>query len=153
MAIAILGMTSLLSAQEPGGMVPRHPISTIDRRTARPASEQRTAGPMSERTTNGPPGPVSPLTRGPLPDPVSHRWLRRWTCARGSLRPAWCGGSDIGAWTNAAIALIGCGEVYIPAGSTSRKQHPEAALRETGWRVWLRNHPDVYGHYRMCSRY
>lgn len=31
--------------------------------------------------------------------------------------PAWCRGSEIGAWTNSAIAVIGCGEVYIPAGT------------------------------------
>ena len=34
-----------------------------------------------------------------------------------SDRPAWCRGSEIGAWTNSAIAVIGCGEVYIPAGT------------------------------------
>jgi len=34
-----------------------------------------------------------------------------------SARPAWCRGSEIGAWTNSAIAVIGCGEVYIPAGT------------------------------------
>jgi hypothetical protein len=34
-----------------------------------------------------------------------------------SERPAWCRGSEIGAWTNSAIAVIGCGEVYIPAGT------------------------------------
>jgi hypothetical protein len=32
-------------------------------------------------------------------------------------RPAWCRGSEIGAWTNSAIAVIGCGEVSIPAGT------------------------------------
>jgi len=32
-------------------------------------------------------------------------------------RPAWCRGSEIGAWTNSAITLIKCGEVYIPAGT------------------------------------
>jgi hypothetical protein len=31
--------------------------------------------------------------------------------------PGWCRGSDIGAWTNSAISVIGCGEVYIPAGT------------------------------------
>lgn len=34
-----------------------------------------------------------------------------------SDRPAWCRGSEIGEWTNSAIRVIGCGEVYIPAGS------------------------------------
>jgi hypothetical protein len=34
-----------------------------------------------------------------------------------SARPAWCRGSEIGAWTNSAISVIGCGEVYIPAGT------------------------------------
>ena len=34
-----------------------------------------------------------------------------------SDRPAWCRGSEIGAWTNSAIAVIGCGEVFIPAGT------------------------------------
>jgi hypothetical protein len=33
--------------------------------------------------------------------------------------PTWCAGSDIGAWTNAAIAALPgkCGEIYMPAGS------------------------------------
>jgi len=34
-----------------------------------------------------------------------------------SIRPYWCRGSDIGAWTNAAIALLGCGDVFIRAGT------------------------------------
>ena len=34
-----------------------------------------------------------------------------------SDRPAWCRGEEIGAWTNSAITVIGCGEVYIPAGT------------------------------------
>jgi hypothetical protein len=34
-----------------------------------------------------------------------------------SARPAWCRGSDIGAWANSAIALVRCGEVFIPAGT------------------------------------
>src|SRR5215471_10674457 len=38
------------------------------------------------------------------------------SCASNS-RPLWCKGSDIGAWTNAAIAAVGCGEVYLPAGT------------------------------------
>jgi Pectate lyase superfamily protein len=38
------------------------------------------------------------------------------TCS-GHDRPSWCKGSDIGAWTNSAIALIACGEVYIPSGT------------------------------------
>jgi hypothetical protein len=32
-------------------------------------------------------------------------------------RPAWCRGLEIGAWTNSAIAVIGCGEISIPAGT------------------------------------
>lgn len=34
-------------------------------------------------------------------------------------RASWCTGSDIGAWTNAAIAALlnHCGEIYIPAGT------------------------------------
>lgn len=38
------------------------------------------------------------------------------SCASNSP-PSWCSGSDIGAWTNAAIAAGGCGEVYLPAGT------------------------------------
>src|SRR5207302_4345074 len=34
-----------------------------------------------------------------------------------SPRPAWCRGTDVGAWTNSAIALIRCGDVYIPSGT------------------------------------
>ena len=34
-----------------------------------------------------------------------------------SPRPAWCRGADVGAWTNSAIALIRCGDVYIPSGT------------------------------------
>jgi hypothetical protein len=42
------------------------------------------------------------------------------------LPPSWCSGSDIGAWTNAAIATLPsgvgstCGEIYVPAGSYSQ---------------------------------
>jgi hypothetical protein len=107
---AILGMMMPLSAQEPGGMVSRHPL---------PARERRTAGPVSEQRS-GPPGPISPQGRGVLPEPVSPQMAAAVAC-RGSFRPTWCGESDIGAWTNAAIALIGCGEVYIPAGSYTQK--------------------------------
>jgi hypothetical protein len=36
--------------------------------------------------------------------------------------PAWCSGSDIGAWTNAAIKQLSssCGEIYMAAGSYSQ---------------------------------
>ena len=38
-----------------------------------------------------------------------------------SFPPSWCSGSDMGAWTNAAIAATpGCGEVYIAAGTYSQ---------------------------------
>jgi hypothetical protein len=35
----------------------------------------------------------------------------------GLSRPSWCRGSEIGGWTNSAIASVKCGEVYIPAGT------------------------------------
>lgn len=82
-AVAILGMIPLLSAQESRG-VPQ--------------------GPVSPRSSGLPPGPVTPQIAAAV------------MCNR-SGRPIWCRESDIGAWTNAAIALIGCGEVYIPAGT------------------------------------
>jgi hypothetical protein len=63
-----------------------------------------------------PSGPVSPRTSGLPPGPVTPQIAAAVMC-NGVARPAWCGGTDIGAWTNAAIAIVGCGEVYIPAGN------------------------------------
>lgn len=75
---------------------------------------------MSQQRRVGPPGPISPQPRGVLPEPVSPQIAAAVAC-RSALRPAWCGGSDIGAWTNAAIKLVGCGEVYIPAGTYTQE--------------------------------
>lgn len=66
--------------------------------------------PVLPRASDLPPGPVTPQIAAAL------------TCnayARSQYpHPIWCKEKeiDMGAWTNAAIALIGCGEVYIPAG-------------------------------------
>ncbi len=39
-----------------------------------------------------------------------------------TVPPSWCSGSDIGAWVNAAAAVLpnGCGEIDLPAGSYSQ---------------------------------
>jgi hypothetical protein len=46
------------------------------------------------------------------------------SCASGG--PSWCSGSDIVAWTNAAIAALNgsCGEIYIPAGNYTASTWP-----------------------------
>ena len=57
------------------------------------------------------PGPARPYKpMGKLNGPIDPT-----VCA--SAAPAWCRGSDIGAWTNAAIAFLGCGEVSMPPGT------------------------------------
>lgn len=71
---------------------------------------------LSGQQSNMPKGPASPRTSGLPPGPVTPQIAAAVIC-NGSERPAWCRGSDIGAWTNAAIAIVGCGEVYIPAGT------------------------------------
>ena len=86
-AIAILAMIPLLSAQQSNG-VP--------------------SGPLSPQSSGLPPGPVTPQIAAAV-------------MCNGSARPAWCSGSDIGAWTNAAISIVGCGEVYIPAGNYTQR--------------------------------
>jgi hypothetical protein len=86
----------------------------------------------AQRPNGGPPEPVTPriaaAQTGPE-RPVFPGWdwlynpigLLNSTVNVGmcswAVRPTWCKGSDIGAWTNSAIALVGCGEVYIPAGN------------------------------------
>lgn len=83
LSVAILGIISVLSAQQSSG-VPQ--------------------GPVSPKVSGLPPGPVTPQMAAAL-------------LCNGYARPAWCNGSDIGAWTNAAISIVGCGEVYIPKGT------------------------------------
>ena len=56
---------------------------------------------------------MSPKLSGLPPGPVTPQIAAAVMC-NGVDRPSWCSGSDIGAWTNAAIAIVGCGEVYIP---------------------------------------
>lgn len=71
--------------------------------------------PMSGQQSRGvPPAPMAP--RIAAEQKVFSSAIDVLWCS-GTTRPSWCSGSDIGAWTNAAIALIGCGEVYIPTGT------------------------------------
>jgi hypothetical protein len=70
----------------------------------------------AQQSTGVPQGPVSPKLSGLPPGPVTPQIAAAVMC-NGVDRPSWCGGSDIGAWTNAAIAIVGCGEVYIPKGT------------------------------------
>ena len=107
-AIMVLGLTSVSAAQEQTRAMPRHS----------PAIDKQSARGIPQSSRSGPPGPISPQGRGVLPQPVSPQMA---VACRGSFRPGWCNESDIGAWTNAAIAQIGCGEVYIPAGSYTQK--------------------------------
>lgn len=61
---------------------------------------------------------ASPLsTPGEFDQPVYTNGAINVLVCSGASRPNWCRGSDVGAWTNSAIALIKCGEVYIPAGT------------------------------------
>ncbi len=70
----------------------------------------------AQESTGVPQGPVSPKLSGLPPGPVTPQIAAAVMC-NGVARPSWCSGSDIGAWTNAAIAIVGCGEVYIPKGT------------------------------------
>ena len=91
-AIAILGMIPLLSAQQ-------------SRRV-----------PPAESPISVPPGPYLHSREACRRDQCLHRSLRR-DVQSGLAVLFGVENPDIGAWTNAAIALIGCGEVYIPAGT------------------------------------
>lgn len=70
----------------------------------------------AQQSTGVPQGPVSPKVSGLPPGPVTPQIAAAVMC-NGVDRPSWCSGSDIGAWTNAAISIVGCGEVYIPKGT------------------------------------
>ena len=115
MAVAILGMIPL-SAQES-----RRPLQEPLSRQSRGVPQE----PVSPQTSRLPQEPVPPRLSGLPPGPVTPQIAAAVTCngyARNRYaRPIWCRESDIGAWTNAAIALIGCGEVYIPAGTYTQR--------------------------------
>lgn len=106
-AIAILGMTPLLTAQELRG---------VQQGEASPQSRHVMPGVGSPQSNDVREGPGSPRSSGLPPGPVTPQIAAALACNR-ARRPIWCREPDIGAWTNEAIALIGCGEVYIPAGT------------------------------------
>jgi hypothetical protein len=112
-AIAILGMTSQLSAQQPKGVPPGlapPQIAAAQKVVSSNAGVATFQNVIDQTALNG--GPDRPYNQiGSLNGAINPSICSLPT------RPDWCRGSEIGAWTNSAIAVIGCGEVYIPAGT------------------------------------
>lgn len=112
-AILILAFVSVSSGQEPTG-IPR------DRYPSDDAGRQRVLAPNEGGRVLQSPADQAQTSARPERPPTQivtpNGLLRAGACSR-TARPFWCSGTDIGAWTNAAIAQIGCGEVYIPAGT------------------------------------
>ena len=113
-AISIFGMIPLMSGQEFGGISPE-PVPPQIALAQNDGMKSNTGGESPENlidqaTLHG--APSSPYYQIRSLNGAMNAGL----CGL-SDRPAWCHGAEIGAWTNSAIAVIGCGEVYIPAGT------------------------------------
>lgn len=110
MAISIFGVIPLLSGQQLIGVSPGPHIATDERGSSANAggqnSERVVGRPGSDGVPHWPYYPIRNINGA----------MNAGLCGLRD-RPAWCRGSEIGAWTNSAIAVIGCGEVYIPAGT------------------------------------
>ncbi len=111
-AILILASASVSSAQEPADRGPNSPDGAVRQRVVTPAERGRAFEAPADPAQNNV-RPERPPTQIVTPNGL----LRAGACSRTAARPFWCTGTDIGSWTNAAIAQIGCGEVYIPAGT------------------------------------
>ena len=107
-AISIFGLIPLLSAQQSIG-VSLGPVSP-QIAAAQKVSIANTGGQDSENVVD------QPLSNGVPHIRDLNGAINAGLCGS-SARPAWCRGSERGAWTNSAIRVIGCGEVYIPAGT------------------------------------
>ncbi len=111
--VSAIGMIPLLSAQQPKGVLPGLVPPQIA--AARKVFPSNAGGAsfdnvIDQTVLNG--GPDRPYNQiGSL-----NGVINPGICSL-PTRPDWCRGSEIGAWTNSAIAVIGCGEVYIPAGT------------------------------------
>ena len=113
-AISIFGMIPLMSGQQSGGISPE-PVPPQIALAQNDGMKSNTGGESPENlidqaTLHG--APSSPYYQIRSLNGAMNAGL----CGL-SDRPAWCHGAEIGAWTNSAIAVIGCGEVYIPAGT------------------------------------
>jgi hypothetical protein len=105
--IAVLGMTTWLHAQPPKAA----PLASVPAQIA--ASRQ-----SSEKAADlpGAPGPDKAYEPVDMWKGAIDVGMCSWP-----VRPEWCRGSDIGAWTNSAIEFIRCGDVYIPGGKYAQK--------------------------------
>ncbi len=113
-AISIFGMIPLMSGQQSRGISPE-PVPPQIALAQNDGMKSNTGGESLENlidqaTLHG--APSSPYYQIRSLNGAMNAGL----CGL-SDRPAWCRGAEIGAWTNSAIAVIGCGEVYIPAGT------------------------------------
>ena len=102
-AIALLGAIPLLNAQQPKD----GQLATVPSRIAAP--QKRPDNIIHAPVFPGPDKAYNPI--GMLSS-TADVGMCSW-----SVRPNWCRGSEVGAWTNSAMAVVGCGEVYIPAGN------------------------------------
>ncbi len=112
-AISIFGMIPLSSGQQsrdvsPGPVLPQ--IAAAAKVSITNAAGQNSESTVDQTVFNGSPN-------WPYYQINSLNGAMNAGLCGSSGRPAWCRGSEIGAWTNSAIAVIGCGEVFIPAGT------------------------------------
>lgn len=109
-AIAILGMIPLLSAQQ-SRVVPPGPLPPQNA-AAQKVSISSAGGESFQNVVDQTVFTEPPYSQIGNLNGAINVGMCGW-----SAPPAWCRGSDIGAWTNSAIALIRCGDVYIPSGT------------------------------------
>lgn len=112
-AISILGTLPLLSGQQSRGVSPEAGPPQIA--SAQNGMKSNGGGENLENVIDQ--GAVNRASGSPYYQIRSLNGAMNAGLCGLSDRPAWCRGSEIGAWTNSAIAVIGCGEVYIPAGT------------------------------------
>ena len=92
--------------------VPPQPVTTVGAEPS--AASSLSKSPVADQFIVQPPGTslgVTNLTAGSVNG-------RANPAACGTANPpAWCSGSEMGAWVNAAIAYQHCGTIHIPAGT------------------------------------
>ncbi len=112
-AFAILGMIPLLNAQQSTGVAQ----GTVSPQTA-VAQKVSVSNAVGERFRNA---TDQNVFNGGQDRPDNQIGTLTGAISVGVCgvfpRPLWCNGSDIGAWTNAAISLTKCGDVFIPPGT------------------------------------
>jgi hypothetical protein len=115
-AVTVLGIVPLAKAQRLRSITPET-LTPADTPAEKPlpssTASEGVASAVGQRVEHNPTGTLA----RPYSPPVFINGAIDVGMCSWSFRPTWCKGSDVGAWTNSAIAVAGCGEVYIPAGT------------------------------------